>query len=129
MHLDKHDALFLLKNLLSMPRLTYLLRTSPCFDSPVLGEYDDLLLETLKQVLNCDISLNHWARATLPVAEGGLGIRSARDVSLPAFLSSVKSGVSVARRIYRQYVEDQCYHNALNTSIPYFKADPATTLG
>ena len=122
--LDKHDALFLLKNSLSVPRVTYLLRTSPCFNSPVLQEYDDLLLDTLKQVLNCDLSENQWARASLPVATGGLGIRATRDVALPAFLSSVKASFNLSRRINHTYVEDQSVRNAIEAWDALYNSQP-----
>ena len=105
--LDKHDALFLLKNSLAMPRLTYTLRTAPCFGSPVVRhEFDHALRETLELVINCDLSETQWEVASLPVAKGGLGIRSTKDVSLPAFISSVKAAESIARIIYPQYAND-----------------------
>jgi len=39
--------------------------------------------------MNVELSDNAWDQATLPVANGGLGIRRAMDVALPAYLSSV----------------------------------------
>ena len=35
--LQAHDALCLLKNSIAMPKLLYVLRTSPCFDNPDAG--------------------------------------------------------------------------------------------
>ena len=41
--IDAHDALFLLRNCFSMPKLTYNLRTSPCFlNSEILNKYDSI---------------------------------------------------------------------------------------
>jgi len=39
--------------------------------------------------MNAELSDNAWDQATLLVANGGLGIRRAMDVALPAHLSSV----------------------------------------
>ena len=43
-HGGPHDILFLLRNVLAAPRLMYLLRMAPCTDSPVLPQYDAVLL-------------------------------------------------------------------------------------
>ena len=37
-----------------------------------------------------------WNQCTLPVKDGGLGIRSAQDLSLPAFLSSYTASIQIA---------------------------------
>ena len=39
--LTAHDALLLLRNCFSLPKLIYTLRTAPCFRSPALQSYDD----------------------------------------------------------------------------------------
>ena len=41
--LQAHDALCLLKNSIAMPKLLYVLRTSPSFDNPLLASFDDTL--------------------------------------------------------------------------------------
>ena len=53
--LDAHDALFLLRNCFAIPKLLYILRTSPCFDCTVLGQYDTQLRETL-EILNISMA-------------------------------------------------------------------------
>jgi hypothetical protein len=87
--LNAHDALFLLKNCFSIPKLLYSLRCAACYRSPILLEYDDVIRHTLKVILNVDLSGVIWKQATLPVSSGGLGVRLAVDLALPAFLSSV----------------------------------------
>ena len=52
-------------------------------------EYDDVIRKTLKIILNVDLSDVNSKQATLPVSTGGLGVRLAVDLALPAFLSSV----------------------------------------
>ena len=39
--LNAHDALFLLKNCFSIPKLLYLLRCAACYNSPLESEYEE----------------------------------------------------------------------------------------
>jgi hypothetical protein len=87
--LNAHDALFLLKNCFSIPKLTYTLRSAPCYTRHLLVEYDAVIRSTLELIMNVTLSDSAWEQATLPVANGGIGVRRATDIALPAFLSSV----------------------------------------
>ena len=51
-----HDALCLLKNSIVMPKRLYVLRTSPCFDNPLLDIFDDTLKRGLSLVLNVELN-------------------------------------------------------------------------
>jgi hypothetical protein len=93
--LNAHDALFLLKNCFSIPKLLYSLRCAACYMSDVLPQYDDVIRLTLKAILNVDLTDTIWSQATLPVSSGGLGVRLAMDLALPAFLSSVSGAVEL----------------------------------
>ena len=86
--LDHHDALFLLRNVFYIPKLLYLLRTAPCFSSPVLKAFDDIMKSCLEAITNCRLDDQAFCQASLPVKLGGLGIRSVEDLSLPAFIAS-----------------------------------------
>ena len=87
--IDTHDAIFLLRNCYAIPRLTYFMRSAPCFKTmATLRLYDQELKRCLKEVLNTDLSDLAWDQSSLPVKQGGLGIRKASDLALPAFLSS-----------------------------------------
>jgi hypothetical protein len=66
--LHTHDALFLLKNCFSIPKLMYTLRGASCYSSQLLTEYDDVIRSTLQHMMNFELSDNAWAQATLPVA-------------------------------------------------------------
>ena len=54
--LQAHDALCLLKNALAMPKLQYILRTSPCAGNPLLSGFDDVLRRGLSKILNVDLN-------------------------------------------------------------------------
>ena len=67
-----------------------------CWDSsfkrcPLLSDYDSVLRATLQSVLNIQLTDETWEQATLPASSGGIGVRKASQVALPAFLSSVVS--------------------------------------
>jgi len=89
--IHSHDALVLLKNSLSMPKLLYLLRTADCSNNPLLTMFDISLRSGLSNILNVDLSDIQWLQASLPVRHGGLGIRSAQMLASSAFLSSAAS--------------------------------------
>ena len=104
--LEPHDALFLLKNCFSIPKLTYTLRSAPCYSRSLLSEYDMLIRSSLQTILNVSLSDESWEQATLPVANGGLGIRRATDIALPAFLSSVAGSQSLISELLPSNLRD-----------------------
>ena len=55
-----HDSLFLMRNIVSMPRLLYTLRTAPCTGSNELVLYDALVRSILCTTLNSDINDAVW---------------------------------------------------------------------
>ena len=90
--LHRHDAYFLLKNCLLMPKLLYLLRTAPTFNEPdSLKELDVCWRAALEEVCNVTLTDTGWCQATLPCRLGGLGIPSPEAVAPAAFLASVHS--------------------------------------
>jgi hypothetical protein len=97
--LNAHDALFLLKNCLSTPKLLYIMRISPCYNSSVLTKYDNIIRNTLQSIINVDLCDSAWNRATMPVSFGGLGVRRASDLALPAILSSVAGSSSLSLQL------------------------------
>lgn len=96
--LPSHAAFYLLKNCLAIPKLTYLLRCSPCWRCEEgLSNIDIIIRRSIENITNNTFSENSWLQATLPISKGGLGIRSAASLSLPSFLSSfsaVKKSIS-----------------------------------
>ncbi|XP_047984053.1 uncharacterized protein LOC125224669 [Leguminivora glycinivorella] len=87
--LSAHVALVLLRICFAVPRLTYFLRTVPAWLRPEeLDSFDVVLREAVESLLNVSLNPDQWDLASLPIRSGGLGIRRARDVCLPAFLAS-----------------------------------------
>ena len=80
--LSTHDGFFLLKNCFSLPKLMYTLRSAPCYDSPFIRQYDNLIRNTLQSILNVTLSDDAWSQSKLPVKLGGLGVLSASDIAI-----------------------------------------------
>src|SRR5882757_4924820 len=89
--LPYHDSLFLLKNIFSMPKLLYVLRTAPTFLSPTLLLYDNILSSSISSLFNISLSADSFLQASLPVRLGGLGVRGAVVLAPSAFLASIAS--------------------------------------
>jgi len=97
--LQAYGALVIVKNSLTIPKLLYLLRTSDCGDNPQLSKCDNTLRSGLTSILIVDLSENQWTQASLPVGDGGLGIRSAQMLAPSAFLASAASTFQLQQSI------------------------------
>ena len=86
--LPSHDALILLRSSFSVPRLMHTLRCVPCARHPSLTVFDNLLWEGISSITNSLLSEIQWLQASLPIRDGGLGIRCATSLALFAFLAS-----------------------------------------
>ena len=89
--LHAHDALCSHRNALAMPKLLYVLRTTPCTGNKLPKVLDDNLRKGLTSILNVDISDDQWIQASLAVHLGGLGVRSAEKLAHSAILASAAS--------------------------------------
>ena len=106
--LDGLPGLFLLKNAFSLPRLLLTLRSAPCHHHPeLLAEYDVITRSTTEALCNIHFDDNSWSQAKLSVRYGGLGLRTAAELALPAFLSSRAASISLANDILRQPTNKQ----------------------
>ena len=55
-HLHRHDALLLLHHSFALPKVLYILRTAPCFESEFLEAFDEQLRNILSGILNVNLS-------------------------------------------------------------------------
>ena len=86
--ISAHHALYLLRNCFSLPKLLYILRTSPCFDHPLVQPFNDLQIQLLQKLLNIKLDDQAASQATLPVRFEGLGVISVVKVAPSAYISS-----------------------------------------
>ena len=110
--IDRHSAMYLLRNCFAMPKLTYFLRSSPCFLKPtILESYDTIIKNALVKILNIQLPEDAWNQATLPVAKGGLGLRPATEEALAGYLSSVHASSGIVQSLLPITVRSQqCIH-------------------
>ena len=71
--LHSQDALCLLQNVFSLPKVLYVLRTAPCFHSRGFAKLDSLQRSLLESICNIHLSDDAWIQASLPTKAGGGG--------------------------------------------------------
>ena len=125
-----HDALVLLRSSFSAPRLMHILRCSPCHGHPALIAFDDLLRKGVSLITNSKLSDIQWTQACLPIRDGGLGIRRASSLALPAFLASAASSAALQASILGNHVvvPDSSVETARQTWSSMYDTDPPAGL-
>jgi len=104
------EALLLLRASFSAPKVAHLLRCSPSFSHPALLEFDGLLRTALEHITNCSFADTEWLQVSLPIKDGGLGIRRVSSLALPAFLSSAAKTSSLQDRILAHSPRSDCQY-------------------
>ena len=67
------------------------LRSSPCSGHPALDRFDGTLRGCVGSITNIDLTDRQWLQASLPIRNGGLGIRRVASLAPSAFLDSAAS--------------------------------------
>ena len=79
---EPHQAFFILKNCLSIPKRIYLLRSAPCFKcKEELEVFDTAIKTNMEKICNVSFGEENWSQAYLPIRHAGLGLCSAADLS------------------------------------------------
>ena len=87
---DPHTEYVLLRSCLSLPKLSFLLRTvDTTHVKDLLEEFDRITREGLTRILGSPLSNRVWHQAKLPVSMGGMGLRAAEDQAPAAYAASV----------------------------------------
>jgi len=89
--INSQDALILLRSSFSAPKVLHLLCCSPSISHPLLQSFDSLLGSAIQSITNSDLTDIEWIQTSLPVKDGGLGIRCVSSLALPAFWASAAS--------------------------------------
>ena len=77
---------------IAIPKLMYVLRTTACFNfDKELNNMDYDIKSAMEHIFNSRLTDEQWTISSLPIRNGGIGIRKITDVTLPAFLPSVHS--------------------------------------
>src|SRR6201995_1983628 len=89
--LAAHAALILLKASFSAPQILHILRSAPCAGHPDLDRFDGLLETGLSLITNSSLSDLQGTQASLPIKEGGRGVRTVASPASCAVPPSVPS--------------------------------------
>jgi len=77
--IEPHQAFFILKNCLSIPKLIYILRSAPCFKcKEELEVFDTAIKTNMEKIFNVSFGEENWSQASLPIRHAGLGLCSAQ---------------------------------------------------
>lgn len=130
--LNCHTAYFLLKICFTVPKLTYMLRSSPCFrHGNLLKLIDDDIKRTFESIANCRLNDEQWSKVSMPIRFGGMGIRKCEDIALPAFLSSINSVINLVTLMLPNIHDETMiadYTDALNEWSFMSKSIPETKM-
>jgi len=64
------------------------MRAAPCSGHAALLKFDELLRDCVCTITNTDLTDVQWIQASLPVKNGGLGVRRVSSLAPSAFLAS-----------------------------------------
>ena len=104
--IDPHPALYLLRNCFSLPRLLYLLRSSPSYNlQDQLTDFDNVMKEGSERICNVVFDNTGWKQATLPISLGGIGLTAASDIAFSAYASSMHASQNLTTGILSHFPE------------------------
>ena len=87
---DPHTELVLLRCCLSLPKFSFVLRTTNTTElQHLLREFDTITRDGLARILGTTLDDKAWQQAKLPVSLGGMGLRCAEDHAPAAHTASV----------------------------------------
>ena len=90
--LKAHMAYYLLKHCFWIPKMSFIVRTTPMWHfKEITDKFDSCFKSAFESITNINFNDFQWSLCTLPIKDGGTGIRTIKDIGLPAFLSSVNS--------------------------------------
>lgn len=110
------------------PRVNYALRCSPCLNHPKLYQLDRLLKRGLERLLSADLSAAQWLQASLPIRDGGLGLRRISSLASSAYLASAASTQELQTAILLNCVsgQDPYLNEALRARQGSFPSTPSS---
>ena len=84
--------------------------------------YDEELRLALKKIMNGKLDEKSWEQCCLPTAYGGVGVRCASDISLPAFLSSAIGAREGMNNLLPQHILENDYQALVDAEIAWKEA-------
>ena len=104
---DAQSEFVLLRSCLSLPKIMFTLRTTDPTNHYELWErYDNITRESISRILGTPLSDTEWRQATLPVSQGGLGLRASCDHAPAAYTTSLLGSQDLKLRMLGLNAED-----------------------
>ena len=97
--IGSQDALTLLRSSFGAPKVLHLLRCAPSVGHEALEVFDYCLRDAIHHITNSNLSDIQWLQASLPVKDGGLGVRRVSSLAIPAYVASAASTLSLQAEI------------------------------
>ena len=126
--IGSQDALILLRSSFSAPKVLHLLRCAPSVSHKALKIFDRCLRDAIHHITNSNLSDIQWLQASLPVKDGGLGVRRVSSLAIPAYLASAASTLSLQEEILSNCTnsDNSYFHEYLSLWSSSFGAVPDT---
>ena len=115
---------------MSAPKLLHTLRAACCVDHELLAKIDDQLRSAVSHICNVSLTDDQWLQASLPVRNGGLGLRHVSSLASSAFLASAAG----TRRLQDQILhrvslgKDDIFDHCLQTRINNVSQPPEDSM-
>src|SRR6218665_1204353 len=77
-----------LRSFFGAPKLSHVLRCPLCPDHTMLARLDEMMREGLERIINISLNKYQWMQASLPIRDGGLGLRRVSSLASSAYLAS-----------------------------------------
>ena len=81
-------ALLLLRSCFGAAKIIYMMRTSPCWNHPILEKMDHQMRTRLQKILNNELTDMQWLQVSFPIRDGGLGTRQVLILASSVYLGS-----------------------------------------
>ena len=115
----------LLRSCLSLPKLSFLLRSCPpAKTTDALNYFDNVMREGLSDLVGSPLSDWAWLKASLPSSSGGLGLRQATLHAPAAYIGSVLQAQLLVSDILGHSPSHPPYFNASLSSLRIAAAKP-----
>ena len=122
------DALCLLRNAFSLPKLLYTIRTAPCYQFILLSSFDSLQRSLLESICNIHLTDSGWLQASLTATFVGLGVRSAVMLAPSAFLASAAGCTSLSQVILLERLHNQDNNIYTEAMLAWSSASPVAVV-
>src|SRR6218665_558355 len=97
--------------------LSHLLRCSPCQKHySRVGQLDEIMMEGLERIINISLNKHQWMQASLPIRDGGLGLRRVSSLASFAYLASAACTLELQSAIFTKCttVPDAYFEEVMN---------------